>query len=59
MQQVALGATGLAFIASSVVISYLANRLPTYTKALEIIAGTLLLGGFALIGWALPHIERF
>jgi hypothetical protein len=47
-----IGATGLAVVTSSVLIAYLASRRQTHTKALQ------LLGGFALIGWALPHIER-
>ena len=49
MQQLTIGATGLVSVCSGVVTAYLANCLPTYTKALQIVGGILLLGGFALI----------
>jgi hypothetical protein len=48
MQQLMIGATGLVSVSSGVVIAYLASGRPVYTKALQIIGGILLLGGFAL-----------
>lgn len=54
-----LGAMGLSCATCGAVTAYLADRLPTYTAALQIIAGILLLGGFALLGSAMPDIERY
>jgi hypothetical protein len=59
MQQIVLGAMGLTCATCGAVTACLANRLPMYTAALQIIAGLLLLGGFALLGSAMPHIEWF
>ncbi len=59
MQQITLGAIGLTCATSGAVTAYLADRLPTYTAALQVIAGILLLGGFALLGSAIPYVERY
>jgi hypothetical protein len=53
------GAIGLTCVTCGTVAAYLANRVPKYTAALELIAGIILLCGFALLGWNMPRIERF
>jgi hypothetical protein len=53
------GVMGLTCVTCGAVTAYLANRLPKYTETLELIAGIILLSGFALLGCNMPHIERF
>jgi len=49
-----VGATGLLFVLIGTVLACLSKRFPAHVKAVETIAGFLLLGGFALVGCALP-----
>jgi len=49
--------TGLVSVASAIaggVLSHFASRIPAHVEALETAAGVLLIGGFALLGSALP-----
>jgi hypothetical protein len=48
------GVAGLLIAVAGGGVSYLAERFPTHIEALQTGAGFLLLGGFALIGCALP-----
>ncbi len=45
---------GLISVTSGTVVAFLATRFPAHIEAIETAAGALLLGGFALIGCALP-----
>ena len=45
---------GLLSAITGVVASCLARRWPAHTQTIETAAGALLLGGFALVGWAMP-----
>ena len=47
---------GLVSVLTGATVAYLAERLPAQVEALETGAGVLLLGGFALAGFALPMI---
>jgi hypothetical protein len=47
-------AAGLFSVISGAVAASLAQRWPVRAQAIETAAGTLLLGGFALVGWAMP-----
>jgi hypothetical protein len=49
-----LGAAGLLIATIGAVVACLAKRFPAHTETAETAAGFLLLGGFALIGCALP-----
>jgi hypothetical protein len=49
-----IGAAGLLIATLGSVIACLSKRFPADTKTVETVAGFLLLGGFALIGCALP-----
>jgi len=49
-----LGAAGLFSVMTGSVAAYLSERFPAHVEAVETAAGILLLGGFALIGGALP-----
>jgi len=48
------GVAGLFIVTIGNVGACLAQRFPDHTKTVETAAGFLLLGGFALIGCALP-----
>lgn len=48
------GAAGLLVVLTGSVAAYLAQRFPRHVEAVETAAGVLLIGGFALIGCALP-----
>jgi len=45
---------GLFTVTGGAAVAYLAARFPAYIEAIETAAGVLLLGGFALMGCALP-----
>ena len=45
---------GLFSVTGGSAVAYLARRFPARAEAIEAMAGALLLGGFALIGCALP-----
>ncbi len=45
---------GLLSVTGGTVVAYLAERFPAHIEAIEAAAGVLLLGGFALMGCALP-----
>jgi hypothetical protein len=45
---------GLLSVTGGTVVAYLAERFPAHIEAIETAAGVLLLGGFALMGCALP-----
>jgi len=49
-----VGAAGLFIATIGSVAACLATRFPARTQTLETVAGFLLLGGFALMGCALP-----
>jgi hypothetical protein len=49
-----LAAAGLFSVITGVAAGCLARRWPAHGKSIETAAGTLLLGGFALVGWAMP-----
>jgi hypothetical protein len=49
-----VGAAGLTIATIGAVVACLAKRFPSRTETVETVAGALLLGGFALIGCALP-----
>ena len=49
-----LAAAGLLSAITGVVAACLARRWPAYAQSIETTAGALLLGGFALVGWAMP-----
>lgn len=46
--------SGLLSAMTGVVAACLARRWPAHAQTIEMAAGGLLLGGFALVGWALP-----
>jgi hypothetical protein len=48
------GAAGLLVVTIGSVVACLSKRFPANTENVETVAGFLLLGGFALIGCALP-----
>jgi hypothetical protein len=45
---------GLLSVTGGGVVAYAAERFPVHVETIETAAGVLLLGGFALIGCALP-----
>lgn len=47
-------ALGFAIVMFGAVAAYLSGRFPADAEAVETAAGILLIGGFALIGCALP-----
>jgi len=47
-------AAGLFSVIAGAVAACLARRWPVHAQAIETAAGALLLGGFALVGWAMP-----
>jgi hypothetical protein len=49
-----VGAAGLLIATIGSVVACISKRFPANTEAVETTAGFLLLGGFALIGCALP-----
>ena len=49
-----IGAAGLLIATIGTVAACLAKRFPAHMETVETAAGFLLLGGFALIGYALP-----
>jgi hypothetical protein len=49
-----IGATGLLVVVIGSVVACLARRFPVHTETVETVAGFMLLGGFALMGCALP-----
>jgi len=51
-----VGAAGLFIATIGSVAACMARRFPAHVEAVETTAGFLLLGGFALIGCALPAI---
>jgi hypothetical protein len=51
-----LGIAGLLSAVAGGVLAYFAERLPAQTELLETAAGVLVLGGFALAGYAMPPI---
>ena len=51
-----IGAVGLLSVIVGAVAAYLAERFPAHIEAVETGAGVLLIGGFALTGYALPVI---
>lgn len=49
-----LPAAGLLSVIAGVVGACLARRWPAHAQRIETAAGALMLGGFALVGWAMP-----
>ena len=49
-----LAAAGLLNVVIGMIAACLARRWPLHTQTIESAAGALLLGGFALVGWAMP-----
>ena len=49
-----IGAAGLLIVTIGSVVACLSKKFPGNTEAVETVAGFLLLGGFALMGCALP-----
>jgi hypothetical protein len=49
-----IGTAGVLVATIGTVVACLAKRFPAYTETVETAAGFLLLGGFALVGCALP-----
>jgi len=49
-----LAAAGLLNVITGVTAACLARRWPAHAQRIETAAGALLLGGFALVGWAMP-----
>jgi hypothetical protein len=47
------GVVGLLSVIVGAAAAYAADRYPTYIEALETVAGILVLGGFAVAGYAL------
>jgi hypothetical protein len=47
------GVVGLLSVIVGAVAAYAADRYPAYIEALETVAGILVLGGFAVAGYAL------
>ncbi len=48
-----IGVVGLFSVVIGAIVAYASERYPTYIEALETVAGILVLGGFALAGYAL------
>ena len=51
-----LGIVSFINVTVGAVTTYVAERLPARAEAIELAAGFLLIGGFALIGSALPAV---
>jgi hypothetical protein len=51
-----LGIAGLVGVVAGGALAYFAERLPAQTELLETVGGVLILGGFALAGYAMPAI---
>jgi hypothetical protein len=51
-----LGIAGLLSVLAGGALAYFAERLPAQIELLETAAGVLVLGGFALAGYAMPAI---
>jgi hypothetical protein len=51
-----IGIVSLIGVTAGAATAYLAERLPTRARAIETGAGFLLIGGFALLGSALPIV---
>ena len=51
-----LGIVGSIKVTFGAVTAYVAERLPARTEMIETCAGFLLIGGFALVGSALPIV---
>lgn len=49
-----LGAAGVIGVMAGMAGSFLATWVPARAQAVQTAAGIMLLGGFALIGWAMP-----
>jgi len=49
-------AFGLFSVVVGTIVACVAERFPTHVEALETGAGVLLVGGFALTGYALPFL---
>lgn len=49
-----LAIAGLLSAIGGVVAACVARRWPAHAQTIETAAGALLLGGFALVGWAMP-----
>lgn len=49
-----LAAAGLFSVINGVAAAWFARRWPAHAQTIETAAGALLLGGFALVGWAAP-----
>ncbi len=48
-----IGVVGLLSVIVGAVVAYAADRFPAYIEALETVAGILVIGGFAVAGYAL------
>jgi hypothetical protein len=48
-----IGVAGLLSVVVGAIVAYVADRHPAYIEALETAAGVLVLGGFAVAGYAL------
>jgi hypothetical protein len=48
--------TGLIGVTTGTVLACLAGCFPRHVAMLETIGGAVMIGGFALVGWALPAI---
>jgi hypothetical protein len=51
-----IAAMGLLSVLVGAAVAYMAQQFPPHVETLETGAGFLLIGGFALTGWALPVI---
>lgn len=49
-----LGAAGVFGVIAGTVSACLPRWLPAHAQAVQTAAGLMLLGGFALVGWAMP-----
>jgi hypothetical protein len=49
-----LAIAGLLNVITGATAACLARRWPVHARTIETAAGALLLGGFALVGWAMP-----
>jgi hypothetical protein len=49
-----LGFAGLISVMVGGVIAYIAERFPAHIEVLQTAGGLLLIGGFGLVGYALP-----
>jgi hypothetical protein len=49
-----LGVAGVFGVMAGMAGSFFAGWLPTRAEAIQTAAGIILLGGFALVGWAMP-----